>query len=208
MRFFIKQKELAVLIAAMVIVNLPLVLGQGSRWGVFYIEDVLRGQWYRFFTAPMVHVSLYHLLIDGAAFVMLYATLPYASMGGRLIRLLGIHVAVMAGVVCFGAAELGYCGLSGIDHGLMALWCLEMMRSRDKTIRYTGLLGFMVVGLKSIYEVVSGQVMFGGLHLGSVGTPVVWSHLAGVIGAVAVYWAGRACPVFRNYIQKMYIGYT
>jgi rhomboid family GlyGly-CTERM serine protease len=200
MRIFMKQKDMMVLIAAMAIVNLPLVLGRGNHGLIFLADRVLDGQWYRFFTAPFVHVSFYHLLIDGLAFVMLYSSLPYVSAGGQLLSLAGIHTAVMFGVAGFGAAELGYCGLSGIDHGLMAVWCLEMMRNRDKTVRYAGLVGLVITAGKSLYEVASGQAAFGFLHLGDIGTPVVWSHMAGVIGGIAVYWVGRAYSNFRNYI--------
>jgi rhomboid family GlyGly-CTERM serine protease len=212
MRFFVKQKELVVLAAAMAAMNLPLLFGQSNGGLIFLADSVLNGQWYRFFTAPFVHVSIYHLLIDGLAFVMLYSSLPYASAGGRLLSLAGIHAAVMLGVGVFGAADLGYCGLSGIDHGLMAVWCLEMMRSRDKTVRWAGLISLGVTVAKSIYEVASGQVVFAFLHLGSIGTPIVCSHLAGVVGGIGVYFAGdlagRIHSVLRQDIHKMYIRYS
>lgn len=203
-----RQKELMVLIAAMVALNLPMLFGQSNHGFIFLIDCVLEGQWYRFFTAPFVHVSIYHLLIDGLAFVMLYASLPYATMRQRLGSLLGIHAAVMLGVAGFGAADLGYCGLSGIDHGLMVVWCLEMMRSGEKTVRYAGLVGLVITAGKSLYEVASGQMAFEFLHLGSIGTPIVCSHLAGVIGGIAVYWAGKVQLVLTKHIHKMNVTYT
>jgi len=188
MRSLVKQKELRFLIAAIIVLNLPLLFGQSHREFIFLTDRVCQGQWYRFFTAPFVHVGLYHLVLDGLAFVMLYGSLPYTSIGRRLLSLAGIHTAVMLAVTMFNpSAELGYCGLSGIAHGLMTLWCLEMMRNPQRSIRHAGGIGLSVTAAKCALEAVTGQVVLSSWHLGDVGIPVVSSHWGGMLGAIAIF---------------------
>jgi len=198
MRYLEKQKDLAILAAAILILNVPLLFGQTDRSMIFLADRFWDGQWYRFFTAPFVHVSLYHLALDGLAFVMLYAWLPCGSAGRRLASLAGIHTAVMLAVMlCAKQTELGYCGLSGAAHGLMGLWCLEMMRNPQRSMRQAGWIGFGITAGKCLIEALSGQAVLAGWHLGNVGTPVVSSHWGGLLGGIAVFammnlkWAAR-----------------
>ena len=188
MKNLVKQKELPILIAAIVVLNIPLLFGWDNRQWIFLAERVWAGQWYRLLTASFVHVGLYHLVLDGLAFVMLYCSLPYASMLKRLLSLGGIHAAVIVGVTLFNnRPELGYCGLSGIAHGLMTLWCLEMIQNPQHGIRQAGWIGLSVTAAKCAIEAVSGQALLTSWHLGNVGVPVVSSHWGGMLGAIAVF---------------------
>lgn len=188
--FAMRRKEIIVLLIVITAANIPLFMGTFSD-GLIYLPDrVADGQWWRLFTHPFVHVSLYHLLLDGAAFLLLYAQLAEESLFKRIGYLLGIHLAVVLAVTYAlpHVQAVGYCGLSGVAHGLMAVWCLERMGRRSlgrerliAGVVFAGLLG------KSIYEVMAGHAFFESTHFGDVGVPVVAAHLAGIIGAVAVY---------------------
>jgi rhomboid family GlyGly-CTERM serine protease len=177
--------------------NVSLFVGGFSDGLIYLPEKVTQGQWWRLATHPFVHVSFYHLLLDGAAFLMLYAQLAEKRLAKRIGYLLGIHAAVVAAVTWSlpGVQAFGYCGLSGIAHGLMAVWCLERMGvfdgpqacSTDRMERLIAAGVFVGLLAKSIYEVAVGHVVFESTHFGDVGVPVVASHLAGVIGAVIVY---------------------
>jgi len=186
-----KRKEIILFAIIIILANIPLLFGRFSNQLIYLPEKVLAGQWWRLVTHPFVHISLYHLLLDGAAFLMLYAQLAQKSIVKRIGYLLGIHSAVVAAVTVSlpSLRAVGYCGLSGIAHGLMALWCLERIGSNntDRTERW--LAAVIGIGLlaKTIYEAAVGHVLFESMHLGSVGVPVVISHLAGVIGAWIVY---------------------
>jgi hypothetical protein len=99
---------------------------------------------------------------------------------------------------------IGYCGISGIAHGLMAIWCMERIfgvktNAEQKTEQR--IAGVVLLGLiaKCIYEVIAGHVLFESMHLGDVGVPVVASHLWGVIGALAVF---PVCNTVSFYLQK------
>lgn len=199
MRRLVKQKELGFLIAAIIVLNLPLLFGQSNREWIFLADRVCQGQWHRLLTAPFVHVGLYHLALDGLAFVMLYSSLPCTSAGKRLLSLAGIHTAVMLAVILFNdSAELGYCGLSGIAHGLMTLWCLEMMQNPQRSIRHAGGIGLSVTAAKCAMEAVTGQVVLSSWHLGDVGIPVVSSHWGGILGAIAVFAVMNAAGRFES----------
>lgn len=203
-----KRKELIVFAVILGLVNVPLVFGDFAEGLVYFPEKLLTGRWWSIVTHPFVHVSGYHLLLDGAAFLLLYAQLQEKRFTRRILYLLGIHASVVLGVTLSlpYVRASGYCGLSGLAHGLMALWCMERIgwNSADRTERLlavgigTGLLA------KSIYEVAAGHVFFESMHLGSVGVPVVLSHLAGVAGGIFSFCLlnhrdlRRSCRVFKE----------
>lgn len=184
----------AVLIGA---ANAALLFGVFPESLVYYPDKVMQGQWWRLLSHPFVHVSGYHLLLDGAAFLMLYEQLLEKRLARRIGYLVGIHAAVVAAVTVSlpHLQAVGYCGLSGLAHGLMAVWCLERMglfaRSQenpaDRHEQWIAVGVFVGLLAKSLYEVTVGHVFFESTHLGYVGVPVVASHLAGVVGATVIY---------------------
>jgi rhomboid family GlyGly-CTERM serine protease len=192
--FAMKRKEMIIFTMLLALANLPLLFGGFFEQLVYFPENNIAGSWWSCMTHPFVHASLYHLLVDGAAFLLIYAQLQEKSVIRRLLYLIGIHVSVVFGVTLgLPAVEAaGYCGLSGIAHGLMALWCLErldvaLQKTAETTERW--IAGALLAGVlaKSIYEVSVGHVFFESTHLGDVGVPVVASHLAGVLGAIVIY---------------------
>jgi len=78
----------------------------------------------------------------------------------------------------------GLCGLSGIAHGLMAVSALEIMRSTDRSLQNAGMICFITVVLKSIYEAFTVTIAFGFLHFGSIGNAVPICHAGGVLGGI------------------------
>lgn len=198
-----KRKETILFAMMIALANIPLLFGRFSDQLIYLPEKVLAGQWWRLLTHPFVHVSGYHLLLDGAAFLLLYAQIQESRFLRRMIYLLGIHTTVVLAVTLSlpTVEAMGYCGLSGIAHGLMALWCLERIGSNSNNAdRIERRLAIMIgTGLlaKSIYEIAVGHVFFESMHVGSVGVPVVVSHLAGVIGAVFSYCLLNSQAIWR-----------
>lgn len=76
----------------------------------------------------------------------------------------------------------GLCGLSSIDHGLMAYWALEMMS--DKTTSKFGAVCLLGAGLKSLVELLTGKAMFSYLLFGFCGVPIAGCHAGGFMGGV------------------------
>jgi hypothetical protein len=80
------------------------------------------------------------------------------------------------------------CGLSGIAHGLTAIWALEMIYSEhDRTFNTVGICTLALLVCKSIFEAASGNVIFQSFHMGNVGLPVAVAHAGGVLGGVLAF---------------------
>ena len=152
----------------------------------FNPDAVAAGQWWRVLTHPFVHVSWYHLLLDGSAFVLLYRSLEQRRLSHLVAAGAGSLLASLWYWPTIG--QTGLCGLSGMAHGLMAVSALEMIRRQDRL----GWLCLLLVAGKSIWEAVTGQVFFTWLHFGLMGTPVAVCHLGGVVGGMLV-WSAPAC---------------
>ena len=190
-----RRLEIILFAVLLVALNGPLFVGSFSTNLIYLPEKVALGQFYRLLTHPFVHISLYHLVLDGAAFLILYSQLQAKSVVRRMAYLLGIHAAVVVGVTAsLGHINaIGYCGISGVAHGLMAIWCMERIfgnknspeQKTEQRVAGVVLLGLVV---KCIYEVTVGHVVFESMHLGDVGVPVVASHLWGVIGAAISFY--------------------
>ena len=193
--------DLCILGTLLALANLPLLAGGVPTQLVLFPDRVAAGEWWRLLTHPFVHVSIYHLVLDGLAFLWLFGEIGEGNPWRRLTYLAGA-AAGGAAAAWLGSSqlrELGLCGLSGVDHGLMAVLGLEVWRRDNSRL---GAVIFGAVLLKALAEVSLGQALFAGLHLGNVGVPLVSCHLGGVLGATAAFAAGsltrRAARVIRR----------
>ena len=181
-----RRRELIVWGVVLVLLNVPLLACRNSSALAFLPGKVAAGEWWRLFTHPFVHVSWYHFLLDGTAFLFLWQNLE-----GQLSKRLGTLVASAVGSLLFAAVgshafwSLGLCGLSGIAHGVMAQQGLDLhVHGGSRQERRLGGLLFVAVLAKSLRETFTGAALFGHWHLGSVGMPIVACHLGGVCGAL------------------------
>ncbi len=179
--------DMLMLLAAVVVFNAHLAgLGSGG-WALFVPAAVKGGQWWRVFTHPFVHVSWYHLLLDAGAFFLLYDGLEEKRRTRKLLLLPFCAAGGLLAAVTFSplTETAGLCGLSGTAHGLMAFSGLEMMRTPGR--RGTGTALFILVAVKSLYELATGRVFFDFLHMGLCGAPVAACHLGGVAAGTAAF---------------------
>jgi rhomboid family GlyGly-CTERM serine protease len=183
-----RRPELLLFLALLALFNIPVLTGSCCRSMVFLPQAVESGEWWRLFTHPFVHVTWYHLLLDGTAFLALYHSLIDASVLRRLLYVL----AAGAGSLFFswatapGMSTSGLCGLSGIAHGLMAVSALELVSGQPQGSpeHRIGQLGLILVVGKAALEALSGRMFFTFLHFGLMGDPVAVSHAGGVIGGL------------------------
>jgi hypothetical protein len=84
-------------------------------------------------------------------------------------------------------AVAGYCGLSGIGHGLMAICAFELIGDSDKTSRRVGMISLGLLTAKCLFEVATGRMFLHFLHPDLLGTPIAISHIGGLLGASLVY---------------------
>ena len=148
-------------------------------------EAFAAGEWWRAFTHPFVHVSVYHLAIDGIAFALLYSMLSTMAFGERLL----VFTASAGGSLLAAQwlspsyASVGLCGLSGAAHGLLAAVGIENLRADGPGAMVCGWLPLALVAAKGTYEAVSGDVLFASAHPASIGVPIAACHFGGVVGA-------------------------
>ena len=168
--------------------NIPVLTGSCWHSMIFQPGAVQSGEWWRLFTHPFVHVTWYHLLLDGAAFLALYHSLIEASAFRRLLYVLaaGAGSLLVSWVTAPGMSTGGLCGLSGIAHGLMAVSALEMVGGQPpgSTERRIGQISFVLVVGKAAVEALTGRMFFTFLHFGLMGDPVAVSHAGGIIGGL------------------------
>ncbi len=179
--------ELIVFAVVLAIVNAPLLGGSWSNQLAFFPMRIADGEWWRVITHPFVHVSWLHLLLDGSAFLMLYGELAHWTSRRRLAAIGWCAAGSLLAALPSPLVEMrGFCGLSGIAHGLMALSAIEMIRRGAVWEHRAGWLAFLIVVVKAGFEAATGNVVLSFLHFGLMGVPIAACHAGGVIGGLVV----------------------
>jgi len=198
-----RRFEIGLIGAVLVAFNIPLLHGGFARPFVFLPSAVRDGEWWRLFTHPFVHVSWYHLLLDGGAFFVLYRSLVETKSAKRIAYVLATVTGSLLMCLLLPSAITcrGLCGLSGIAHGLMAISAMEMMthRGSDTTSFRVGMISFVIVLGKSVIEAITGHAMFDFLYFGMLGSPIAICHLGGVLSGIAIYSAMNRERVFAMF---------
>jgi rhomboid family GlyGly-CTERM serine protease len=195
--------ELLFFAVILAIANAPLFGGAWRQQLVFFPDSIASGEWWRVGTHPFVHVSWYHLLLDGAAFLMLYAELGHWTTIRRLTAVAASAAGSLAAAnLSPNIALVGFCGLSGAAHGLMAISAIEMIQGRSKQGQHAGWLMFSIVILKALIEAVTGKIAFGFLYFGLVGVPIAACHAGGVIGGLLSAIGSRMAMVIRSRLPR------
>jgi len=180
--------DMVFLIGMIVLCNIHLLTGQTCQPLIFQCDAVMAGGVYRLITHPFVHLSGYHFLLDAGAFLLLYTGLDEKRPSRRMLILAVCGICGLAAPLIFAPLvySRGLCGLSGIAHGLMAYSALEMMN--DPKNFKIGLACLLSVTLKSMFEAVTGDVMFSFLHFGLCGIPIAVCHTGGVMGGIFLFF--------------------
>jgi rhomboid family GlyGly-CTERM serine protease len=179
--------ELIFFATILALANLPLFgIGSGESL-IFFPERFAAGEWWRLVTHPFIHVTWYHLLLDGTAFLTLYAELRHWSTRRRLAAVVAPAAgSLIAAMTSPHIASLGFCGLSGIAHGLMVLSAVEMIRRGELWEKRAGWVALCIVLGKALIEAATGKMLFDFLYFGLVGVPLTACHAGGVIGGLAL----------------------
>jgi rhomboid family GlyGly-CTERM serine protease len=183
-----QRPELLLFLALLAVFNIPVLTGSCWRAMMFQPGAVQSGEWWRLFTHPFIHVTWYHLLLDGTAFLALYHSLIEPSAVRRLLYVLaaGAGSLFLSWATAPGMSTSSLCGLSGVAHGLMAVSALEWVAGQPpgSTERRIGQISFLLVVGKAAVEAFSGRMFFTFLHFGLMGDPVAVSHAGGIIGGL------------------------
>ncbi len=197
--------DIALMMLLVTMTNTHLVgIGEGTGQWAYAPGALAAGQWSRLFLHPFSHVTVYHLALDAGAFFLLYPLV--GAHPRRRLFVFAVCLLGSMGLAAFdpGIASLGFCGLSGIGHGLVAAVALGMVR-RARELQQSPWVGWGLlagVSVKAVFEATCGSVFLSALHFGNVGTPNTYSHLGGIIGGVAgtlclslSYGFNRAAPI-------------
>lgn len=153
---------------------------------IFYPSKFIEGSFYSIISYPFIHASLYHLVLDLAAFIMLFDSLNYKTPSKILIVLFCIIGSALLSCINPLINEIGLCGLSGPTHGLFAVFGL--MIAENKYRKPLGIFILIILILKCVFEIIFNDLLFNGLHLGNIGTPIVFCHTGGMIGGILGYY--------------------
>ncbi|OHB52926.1 MAG: rhombosortase [Planctomycetes bacterium GWF2_41_51] len=182
-----KRWEIYVYAAAIVLLNIPLAFG-----GLF--EELIftsTSNWLQIITHPFIHVSWYHLVLDASAFLVLYSQIAEPSRFRRTVYVVvcGLSSLLAAVIVLPKINSVGYCGLSGIGHGLMCICAMEMIfcTSAEKTNRMTGIILLLLLAAKCSLEAATGKMFFDFMHSGLIGSPIAVAHAGGLIGGSLIF---------------------
>lgn len=193
----LQRAERWVLAAALLLLNLHLIPGLGALAPApqaFSLGRFLAGEWWLTVTHPFVHVSWYHLLLDGSAFLLILAGLGERAAAKRWLFIAASAAGSLAAAQ-LGSPEaswLGYRGLSGAAHGLMAVSALEMARAPGRDERTLGRILFLGTAAKCLLEALTGRCLLELFHFGLLGTPLAIAHAGGFLGgSLAWGMAGR-----------------
>lgn len=185
-----RRIELAALAILLIVLNWSVLQGVCNSRLIFMPEAVGQGEWWRLFTHPFIHVTWLHLLLDGAAFLLLYRDLQEQPWMQRVLLCIGSAVGSL--LVCLCADPMlstkGLCGISAIAHGLMGVSALNLMGQRhDKLLFRIGVCSFVIVTVKCLIEVLTGKMLFTFLYFGMVGDPVAVTHAGGLLGSLVTW---------------------
>ena len=185
--------ESAAFLLLLAILNLPGLIDPSAV--ALFPGALFHGEIWRWFTYPWAHISIYHLILDAAAFFFLYDMLR-GNAPVRLFHLLScIFFSGLFPVLLDPRLEsIGLRGLSGVSHGLMMIVALQSLSSKVKHERAVGVIVLAGVVAKCLIEVLAGTIVFASWHLGNVGLPVPTCHLGGAIGAVLSFWIATSLP--------------
>ncbi|MGA1871184.1 MAG: rhombosortase [bacterium] len=179
--------DICIFVVLLALCNIHVLTGKFPFSLIFIPSAFGAGKWWQFITHPFVHVSLYHLLLDAGAFLMLYESFNDTNVIKKMCYVIAcalgsVGTALVVSPIIY---TQGLCGLSGIAHGLMAISGLEMMQSKENA--RLGAVFFLLVVVKSMYEIISGTVLFSFMHMGLCGTPVAACHTGGVLAGIISY---------------------
>lgn len=150
-----------------------------------------RGRIWCVFTGSLLHLSGYHLALDVAGLLLVGWTFE-PVLQRRCLSIVGLAAIASALAFLIAYPELpGYFGLSAVDHGLFAAGVVASIQQSGKNGRTLWPVACLIgLCIKCGLEL-SGWSMTVPSGSASLGTPVPWTHTAGVATGVLGTWLIR-----------------
>ena len=172
-----------------------LVYASPSLTNLLEWSDTTRGAW-RLMTCHWTHFSGEHLFWDTLMFAVLGSIAELRSRRGMVLCVGGSALAIGLSVNT-GLADLSaYRGLSGVDSALFVLVAVHELirglRSADHPTVACAIIGLVLFGGKTAFEIVTGGTLF--VDVASLGVaPVPVAHaVGGAVGLLVVLFVALA----------------
>jgi len=120
---------------------------------IYHRDLISQGEIWRLFSGHLLHTNGYHLFLNLAAIVLLWALHGqfYQYLSYALLLIISA-LTTSVGLYLFSPDLQQYVGLSGVLHGVFVFGAIMDIHNKDKT----GYLLLLGVGLKIIHEQYSG----------------------------------------------------
>ena len=167
----------------------------GVDWLQFARANVDMGQWWRFITGNLVHLSWRHFAMNSIALVAISALYPNClKTKGMFLVLLLSCLSVTIGIWVFSSDIHWYVGLSGAIHGLLVTLIVVDYVNHKGWINIVLLLAIIV---KLVWEATMGPLP--GSEFTAGGPVVVQAHFYGFVGGLII----TACMFIFNRNMKL-----
>ncbi len=160
---------------------------------VYERDRVVAGEWWRLWTANLVHFGGSHLGWNLLVFVPTGIWAERIAPGRTRLMLALTPGLIGIALLAFEPALARYAGLSGMAAGTLALLVFLQLRARNADrLFWCGVLALLAVKIGA--EAFLGRALFAHFA-GTDIRPVPLAHLAGVAGAAVVCFTRRPRPI-------------
>lgn len=158
-----------------------LLLQFAQEWLLFKRTEILDGEWWRLFTANLVHTNFTHLGLNLLGlWILAYFFVEHWSKAIFYSALILLSLGVGMGIFLFSPKTEWYAGLSGALYGLFIVMSLVSIYRKDY---WTGIPVFVLIVGKLIWDETSGDLSQASVEL--IGAPVLTiSHVIGACSAL------------------------
>jgi len=129
-------------------------IGESITYALVYQRELInQGEVWRLFSGHLLHTNGFHLLLNLAALIMLWALHGrFYSIKNYCALFLFCSISTSIGIFCYTPSLVEYVGLSGVLHGIFVFGAIMDILSEDKT----GYLLFAGIWLKIAHEQIYG----------------------------------------------------
>ncbi len=161
---------------------MQLSLMSGNDWLQYARPDIEAGQWWRFLTGNLVHLTWRHFAMNMLALVAIFALYPHSLKFNSLFLVFLLScLSVTLGIWMFSPEIQWYVGLSGALHGLLITLIILDFAAHKHLLNIVLLIAVIA---KLAWEGMMGPMP--GSESTAGGPVVVQAHLYGFLGGLMI----------------------
>ena len=145
----------------------------------------LRGEWWRAFTAHVVHFSPSHLWLNAAVFLIAGGIIERQSRRVFMTLFISASLAISGAVLMFAPEFQFYGGLSGVATAMLFLIAIQCVSGKG-LICVCGILVISAMLAKLMFEGLHPQPLFARIDSSMIRSAPI-SHAAGIVAAAAIW---------------------